>query len=82
MKLYEHGALNQSKLMSFCGLNNVKHKGILDDMVNKGFLERNDEAWGNKTILMYKISEKGMNILKAVLEPYEELFPREERDDK
>ena len=82
MKLYEHGELNQSKLMSFCGLNNVKHKGILDDMVNKGFLERNDEAWGNKTILMYKISEKGMDILKAVLEPYEELFPREERDDK
>ena len=51
-------------------------------MVNKGFLDRNDEAWGNKTILMYKISEKGMDILKAVLEPYEELFPREEKNDK
>lgn len=68
--------------MSICGLNNVKHKGILDDMVQKGFLERNNEAWGSKTILKYKISEKGIDILKAVLEPYEELFPREEKDDK
>lgn len=68
--------------MSYCRLNNVKHKGILDDMVQKGFLERNTEAWGNKTILKYKVAEKGMNILKEVLEPYEELFPREKKDDK
>jgi len=31
-KLYEYGELNQSKLMSYCGLNNVKHKGIIDDV--------------------------------------------------
>jgi len=51
LKLYEYGELNQSKLMSYCGLNNVKHKEILDDMVKKGVITRVEEAWGNKTII-------------------------------
>jgi hypothetical protein len=41
---YEYGELNQSKLMSYCGLNNVKHKEILDDMVKKGLLIKIEEA--------------------------------------
>ena len=68
--------------MSICGLNNVKHKGILDDMVTKGFLERQKEPWGNKIIFKYKISQKGTSILKEVFEPYEEIFPREKGNDK
>ena len=82
MKLYEYGEMNQSRLMSICGLNNVKHREILDDMVGKKMLERRDEAWGNKTIIKYKISQKGKDILSAVLEPYEELFPREDKEEK
>ncbi|WP_299290147.1 hypothetical protein [Nitrosopumilus sp.] len=81
LKLFEFGEMNQSRLMSICGLNNVKHKGILDDMVKKEMIERNEEPWGNKTIIKYKISQKGRDIFKAVLEPYEELFPREEKND-
>jgi vacuolar-type H+-ATPase subunit C/Vma6 len=46
--------LNQTKLMSYWGLNNVK------------------------TIIKYKVSEKGREILNEVLEPYEALFPRSE----
>ena len=76
LKLYENGELNQSKLMSYCGLNNVKHKEILDDMLEKGMIERTEEAWGNKRIIKYKPSEKGRQILREILEPYEELFPR------
>lgn len=68
--------------MSLCRLNNVKHKEIIDDMVKKGFLERKEESWGSKIILKYKISKYGMDILQQVLEPYEELFPREDRDDR
>jgi predicted transcriptional regulator len=79
-KLYEYGELNQSKLMSYCGLNNVKHKEILDDMVRKDVINREEEAWGSKTIIKYKISERGREILREVLEPYEELFPRSETD--
>ena len=83
LKLYEHGEMNQSKLMSICGLNNVKHKEILEDMVKKQMLNRVEESWGSKTIFKYSISEKGREIFKAVLEPYEELFPREDsKNDK
>ena len=80
LKLSEYGELNQSKLMSYCGLNNVKHKGIIDDMVEKGFIIRFEEPWGNKTIIKYKVSEKGRAIFREILEPYETLFPRSEKD--
>lgn len=81
LKLFEFGEMNQSRLMSICGLNNVKHKEILDDMVKKEMIERHTEPWGNKKIIKYKISEKGKEIFKEVLEPYEELFPREEKNE-
>ncbi len=80
MKLYEHGEMNQSKLMSYCGMNNVKHKEILDVMVKKGMITRSEEAWGSKTIIKYNISEKGNSILREILEPYEKLFPRDKSD--
>ena len=80
LKLSEYGELNQSKLMSYCGLNNIKHKGIIDDMVQKGLILRSEEAWGSKTIIKYKVSEKGRAIFQEILEPYELLFPRSEGD--
>ena len=67
--------------MSICGLNNVKHKGILDGMVNKQMIERKNEAWGNKSIYKYKIAEKGKILLEEILERYEDLFPREDGED-
>ena len=82
LRLYEFGELNQSKLMSICGLNNAKHKGILDDMIEKEILELEKEPWGNKVILKYKISEKGVRIMKEVLDPYEEIFPRGNKNEK
>jgi DNA-binding PadR family transcriptional regulator len=51
---------------------------IIDDMVGKGLMTRFEEPWGNKTIIKYKLSEKGREILNEVLEPYEALFPRSE----
>ena len=82
LKLCEYGEINQSKLISYCGLNNVKHKEILDDMVRKGLITRLDENWGSKAIINYKVSEKGRAILNEILAPYEELFPRNEREGK
>jgi predicted transcriptional regulator len=81
LKLCEYGEINQSKLMSYCGLNNVKHKEILDDMVKKELINRMEQNWGSKIIINYKISEKGISILNEILAPYEELFPRNEADD-
>jgi hypothetical protein len=68
--------------MSICGLNNVKHKGILDSMVTKQMIERKEEPWGNKTIYKYSISEKGKILLEQVLQKYEDLFPRDNGDEK
>ena len=80
LKLYEHGELNQSKLLSYCGLNNTKHKKILDDMMKKGVACRTEQDWRSKTIIKYKISEKGKEILRDILEHYELLFLRNESD--
>lgn len=63
--------------MSICGLNNVKHKEILDSMVSKQMIERKEELWGQKRIYKYSISEKGKTLLSEVLQRYEDLFPRD-----
>jgi len=76
LKLYQYGEINQTKLMSYCGLNNVKHREILDDMVDKGLIVRRQEHWGDTAVIMYKASERGIKILRELLQPYEELFPR------
>ena len=82
LKLCEYGKINQSKLMSYCGLNNVKHKEILDDMVKKDLIIRMEQNWGSKIIINYKVSEKGRSILNEILAPYEELFPRNEKEGR
>ena len=77
LKLNEFGELNQSQLMSYCGLNNVTHKQIIDDLVEKGLIIRFEEPWGKQNrIIKYKVSQKGKEIAKAIFEPYELLFPR------
>jgi predicted transcriptional regulator len=78
LKLAEHGELNQSKLMSYCGLNNVKHRRIIDELVEKGLILRIEEPWGAKKIIKYRVSEKGSVLAREILEPYEKLFPRSE----
>ena len=80
LKLAEHGELNQSRLMSYCGLNNVKHKVLLDEMVAKGLILRMEEPWGAKKIIKYKISDRGRVLVREILGPYETLFPRREAE--
>jgi predicted transcriptional regulator len=84
LKLNDYGELNQSQLMSYSGLNNVKHKPIIDELVEKGLIIRFEEPWGEQNrIIKYRVSEKGKEIVKAKLEPYELLFPRRaEKEDK
>jgi predicted transcriptional regulator len=76
LTLSEYGELNQTKLLSYCGLNIAKHKEILEDMETKKLIERKEEPWGKKTIIKYKVSPKGHEFFKLILEPYEEMFPR------
>ena len=81
MILSEYGELNQTKLLSYCGLNIVKHKEILDSMEKKGLIEKKIEPWGKKSIIKYKVSPKGHEFFKLILEPYEEMFPRMDGDE-
>lgn len=74
--LAERGELNQTKLLSYCGLNLVKHKEILEDLERKNLIEKRLVPWGSKTITNYKISPNGLEFCKMILEPYEMMFPR------
>ena len=76
LMLGEYGELNQTKLISFCGLNMKKHKEILEDMEKKQLISKVEEPWGSKTIVKYKVAPKGLEFYKVVLEPYEKMFPR------
>lgn len=77
LKLFEFGELNQSKLLSYCGLNYYKHRAILDGMVSKNLIARSESVAGTRRVIRYKLSEKGREVLHEVLEPYEALFPRD-----
>ncbi|HEY6587364.1 MAG TPA: winged helix-turn-helix domain-containing protein [Nitrososphaeraceae archaeon] len=78
--LAEYGELNQTKLLSYCGLNLAKHKKIIDEMSEKRLIERDEILWGSKIIVNYKITEKGKDFCKMVLDPYEEMFPRNKKE--
>jgi predicted transcriptional regulator len=80
LNLSEFGELNQSQLMSYCGLNNVQHRPIINELVEKGLIIRFEEPWGEQNrIIKYRVSEKGKEIARAIFEPYELLFPRSEK---
>jgi len=80
LKLTEYGELNQSTLLSYCGLNLVKHKSILDSLSEKDIIKRIETRWGNKKIVKYSVTEKGRQFCKRILDPYEEMFPRKSKD--
>ena len=82
LKLSEYGELTQTKLLAYCGLNIVKHKEILEDMEKKEILKKFEEKWGTKTVTKYKVTEKGRQFCRMILEPYEEMFPRSSKDEE
>jgi predicted transcriptional regulator len=76
LKLVEYGELNQTALVSFCGLNLKKHKSILEDIEYNDLIERREVTLGKRTITMYRPTQKGMAFCRDILEPYEKMFPR------
>ena len=76
LMLVEYGELNQTALVSFCGLNLKKHKSILDDLESNGMIGREEKALGKRTVTFYKPTQKGIEFCKNILEPYENMFPR------
>jgi predicted transcriptional regulator len=82
LKLIEYGELNQTALISFCGLNMKKHKPILDMMEAKGLVTKTTQASGKRHVAVYCASQKGLEFCRAILEPYEKMFPRKTSDDE
>ena len=76
LKLVEYGELNQTALVSFCGLNLKKHKPILEDIEHNELIERREATIGKRTVTIYKPTQKGMAFCRDILEPYEKMFPR------
>ena len=74
--LVQYGELNQTALVSFCGLNLKKHKPILDELESNGLIISMGRSLGKRTITIYKPTQKGLEFCKTILEPYESVFPR------
>jgi predicted transcriptional regulator len=75
-KLVQHGELNKSNLMSYCGLNLKKYQHILDDLELNKLIIKNEVLQGKRTITVYKLTEKGLRFYIGVLQLYEKMFPR------
>jgi predicted transcriptional regulator len=76
LKLIEHNELNQTTLLSFCGLNLKKHKSILDDLEANNFISKIELPYGKRRMVIYKPTRKGIEFCTNILEPYEKVFPR------
>lgn len=76
LKLVEYGELNQTALVSFCGLNLKKHKSILEDIEHNELIERREATIGKRIVTIYRPTQKGMEFCRDILEPYENMFPR------
>ena len=76
LKLVEYGELNQTALVSFCGLNLKKHKSILEDIEENGLIERREVTLGKRIVTIYRPTQKGVAFCRDILDPYEKMFPR------
>ena len=81
LKLLEYGELNQTALVSFCGLNLKKHKPILDDLESNGLISKDETQFGKRTVTIYKATKIGVEFCRSILEPYEKMFPRRKTID-
>jgi predicted transcriptional regulator len=81
LKLLEYSELNQTTLVSFCGLNLKKHKPILDDLESNRLISKHEIQFGKRTVTIYKPTESGVEFCRSILEPYEKMFPRRKTID-
>ena len=75
-KLVEHGELNKSNLISYCGLNSKKHEYIIDYLESNGLIIKNEMFQRKRTISIYRPTEKGSEFCRTILQSYEKMFPR------
>ena len=76
LTLAEYGRLNATTLATYCNLNMIKHKPMLEDLEKKGIIGSAVEAVKGKKVTYYTVTAKGLEFCARVLSPYEEMFPR------
>lgn len=76
LMLVQYGELNQTALVSFCGLNLKKHKPILDELESNDLITSIERSLGKRLITIYKPTPNGIEFCRTILEPYEKVFPR------
>jgi predicted transcriptional regulator len=81
LKLVEYGELNQTALISFSGLNLKKHRCILDELEVNGLIQKSESPFGKRMVIVYKPTHKGIEFCRSILEPYERIFPRKEKNE-
>jgi len=74
LKLFENGELDQTSLISFCGLNLVRHKSLLDQMESNNLINSTRMISGKKVSTIYKPTHKGVQFCTEILGPFEEMF--------
>jgi len=67
LRLMQYRELNQTALLSYCGLNLQKHESLLDEMENKGLISKSEEFGGKKKVVIYRITEVGVGFCKKIL---------------
>lgn len=82
LTLSEYGQLNQTSLLSFCGLNLTKHRSILNELEKNGLITKSQSVDGKRTVTIYQSTQKGINFCREIIQPYEDLFPRESKNAK
>jgi predicted transcriptional regulator len=82
LKLVEYGEMNQTALISFCGLNLKKHKFILDNLELNELITKREIRSNKRRITIYRPTEKGTEFSRTILEPYERMFPRRSRGNE
>ena len=82
LTLVEYGELNQTALISYCGLNLTKHRHILEGLEENQMIEKFEVKQGKRLVTMFKVTSKGMDFCNNILEPYEDIFPRKIKSDK
>jgi len=76
LMLVQYSELNQTALVSFCGLNLKKHKPILDQLETNELITSMEKSLGKRIITVYKPTPKGIEFCKTILEPYENFHVR------
>lgn len=79
--LTEYGSLNQTALVSYSGLNLKKHKHILDDLESQGLISKSSQTTGKRSVTIYRVTQKGTDFCRTIIDPYEEFFPRRNTGD-